>query len=154
MQAEVDVDDHLYGHRLALINRRPEPVLLDGGDGFVIEAHTKMTNHAHVLRVAICVDNKLNRNRSLVICLARLRRELRFNRMDHLGSAHSPPDTHNPAAKPGPAAGALPNAVSGAQSSAQAHAEPVLVAGLLSMPSQPAVHWACRDLASHSSAAC
>ena len=98
VQAEVYVDDHLYGHGMALISGGPESVLLDGGDGFFVKPHAEMTNHADILREALRVHDELNGHNTLKVLAPSFRRELWLNGVDDLGGTDTAPDTHDAAA--------------------------------------------------------
>src|SRR3954454_13993791 len=123
MQVEIDLNDQLHGHRMTLVHGRLEPVLPHSFNGLVIQAHAKVTNHVHVLRIPLAVDDELNRNASLEIRSARFGRELRIHGMNHDGSAYAPSDAHYTSAVAAAASGATPDAVPCADAAAQASAE-------------------------------
>jgi hypothetical protein len=111
VQAEVYVDDHLYGHGMALISGGPESVLLDGGDGFFVKAHAEMTDYTDILRETLRIDDELHCDNSLKICASRIGCELRLDGMNHLRSADAASDAHDTAAVAAATARSLTGAV-------------------------------------------
>src|SRR5580698_4217125 len=111
MQMKVDVDQDLHGYGVPLVHGRPELVLPHRFDCHSLQAHPQVTKHPNILRVPLRIDNQLDRDVALKICLPSLRGELRLNRMDKLWRAHATAHAHEAAAVAAPAAGARSDAV-------------------------------------------
>ena len=121
MQTEIYVDHHLHCYGMTLEHCRVKFVLPHSFNGPFIQAHTQVANYVNVLRVALRVDDELNRDYSLVVGLASFRSELRFRRKDDAGCADAAADIHDTtavatiAARPRSSAVALANASSHAE---------------------------------------
>ena len=60
VQVEVYVDDDLHGDRMTLVHGRLELVLADSFNSLLVETHTEVPGHMHILRIALCIDDQLN----------------------------------------------------------------------------------------------
>src|ERR1035437_10450610 len=98
IQVEIDVDDHLHGDRMSLIHRGLESVLPDCFDRLFVQAHAEMTKFAHVLRIALRIDDELYRDAALEVRSASLLCKLRLSRVDEGWCAYAATDAHNAAA--------------------------------------------------------
>src|SRR5579875_3567376 len=123
MQPEIDVDDHLHGDRMALIHGRTEFVLLHGFDGFLVKPHAGVAHHAHVLGIALLVNDELQRNSALEVGFAGFLGELRLSLMDDDRGADAAAYRHDAAAVTAPTAHAGTGAVADADAAAHAGAE-------------------------------
>src|ERR1700734_559640 len=89
-------------------------------DGLFLQPHAEMTGQAHVLRVPLRIDDELDRNTALVICLASFIRELRLNGVNEERCAHASTHAHQAASIAAAAAWATSAAAARAYATADA----------------------------------
>src|SRR5438270_13771456 len=123
MQVEGDFNHQLHGYGMSLIHSRFELVLSHGLNGLLVQPHACMTNHVHILRIPLAVDDQLNRNCALKIGPARFRRELGIDGMNHDWRADAAPHAHHAAAESASATWTVSDSFPRTQSAAQAGAE-------------------------------
>src|SRR5947207_14116561 len=95
---EFNFDHQLNSYWMSFVHGRFEFVLSHCFDSLLIQSHAEMTHDVDVLRIALAVDNELNRNAALEIGCTSFWGEFRINRMKDSGRTHAAADAHHAAA--------------------------------------------------------
>src|SRR5579862_8094178 len=120
---EINFDYQLNGYRMTFVHGGPEPILAHRFDRLFVQAHSKVTEQAHILRISLAIDNELNGNAALKIRRTCFGSEFGLDGMHNDGSTDAASDTHDAAPVATAAAGSRAEPVAGADASAETRTE-------------------------------